>query len=111
MSLVTDYVIKTGDRGPSITATLTDQAGVAVNLTGATVRFVMTNNETGVVKVAAAATVVTPASGIVRYDWASADTDTPGLFDGEFEVTFSGPVVQSFPNNRHLVIWITGDLD
>lgn len=111
MSLVTDYVIKTGDRAPNITATCKDGSGNVVDLTGATARFVMINNETGVVKVAAAATISNPTGGVVTYAWEATDTDTAGLYDGEFEVTFSGGIVQTFPNDRQIVILITPDLD
>ena len=57
----------------------TDTAGVDTvkNLTGLSVTFTLINAATGVTKVsAAAATIVTAASGIVSYDFVSADVDT-----------------------------------
>jgi len=115
MSLVTDYVIKTGDLGPPIDAICRDGTGAIVNLTGATgVRFIMRSNDdpSGVPKVAAAGSIIGLATdGHVRYTWVAANVDTAGLYDAEFEVTFAGPAPQTFPNDRQIVILITPDLD
>ena len=62
----------------------------AKNLTGLSVTFTMINAATLATKVsAAAATIVTPASGIVSYDFVSADVDTAGIYWGTFVVTES----------------------
>lgn len=84
-------------------------AGVetAVNVTGLTVTFTMINSATGVTKVAAAAaTVVTPATGMVRYDFQTVDVDTAGIFWGTFKIVDSGEY-GSFPvAPSQGVIWI-----
>ena len=65
-------------------------ADVAKNLTGHSVTFTMINAATGATKVsAAAATIVTAASGIVSYDFTAADVDTAGIYWGSFRVTES----------------------
>jgi hypothetical protein len=76
-------------------------------LTGATVTFTMVNAATEAVKVnAAAATVVTAADGTVKYDFASGDVDTPGVFYGFFTVTIAGET-DTFPANpKDAPIWI-----
>lgn len=94
-----DVTITQGDTRPSLAATLTDGAGVAVSLVGATVRFLMEPIAGGALVVDAAATVVSPAAGTVRYDWVTADTDAPGLYLGKFVADFGGGQVQSFPND------------
>lgn len=107
-----DIVIKKGDRSPSIDATLR-KGGAVINLTGGTVNFVMRAKNGapgGSPKVNAACTLVTPASGIVRYDWAAADVDTPGIYHAEFKVTLSG-LITTCPNDKHLIVEVLGDLD
>lgn len=81
----------------------------ALNLTGYTVTFTMTNAATNVDKIAAAsATVVTAASGLVRYTFTEANVDTPGIYWGRFTAS-SGGAEASFPvNPTDLEIWIHG---
>lgn len=101
--------IKKGDRLPALVATLR-AAGSAVNLTGGSVKFIMRSVNGGTPKINAAATLTTPASGIVTYDWAAADTDTPGKYHAEFQYTTAGGLKQTFPNNEHLVVLVTDDI-
>lgn len=98
-----DIEMTQGNRLPSLYCQLHDYTGV-LDLSGvASVRWVMMD-QTGASKVDAAASVVTPASfGIVRYDWASGDTDTPGTFFGQFELTIGGKT-QNVPSDRHLSV-------
>lgn len=73
------------------------QNGVPVDLTGASVKFYMKNNDTGAVKVnGKSCTVIDPAtSGVCRYSWEAADTDTAGEYVGEVEVTFATGKIQT----------------
>jgi hypothetical protein len=81
-----------GDRDPSLTDTLNDDTGAALNLTGGTVRFKMRAFGSSTLKVDAAATIVSASAGTVRYDWAALDVDTEGFFIGWWEVTLAGRV-------------------
>ena len=74
--------------------------------------FSMRVEPAGTVKVnRASATIVGDAVlGRVRYSWASADTDTADDYEGEFEVTYSGGRVQTFPNDGHIIIKVTDDV-
>jgi hypothetical protein len=108
---VADFAIKAHDRLPSIQATFTS-GGIPVDLTTATgVTFIMKSTQGNTVKVNAAATVVTPASGVVRYDWIAADTDTPGSYQAEWQVTWTGGKKQTFPTLTYHTIDVLADLD
>lgn len=78
-----------GNRNPSLTDTIRVE-GSPFDLTGSTVKLKMRADGSTVLKVDTAMTVVTPAAGTVRYDWAALDVDTGGEFWGWEEVTTSG---------------------
>lgn len=109
-----DFEIKAHDRLPSIRAQLmTETDEVPVDLTAASsVRFIMTTAVGASSKVSAVAVVESPPSaGIVRYDWIAADTDTPGKYLGEWEVTWVGGKKQTFPTGSYHTIEVLADLD
>lgn len=83
--------------------------GLPVDLTGKTVRFIMTSCATGVVKVNAAATVVDAEDGRVSYQWVGTDTDTVGRYKAQWEVT-SDSRKRTFPPRGYLYIEIGKDL-
>jgi len=105
-----DFEIKRGDRRQPIEAFLRDGAGASVNLSGTTVRFHMVEDGGVMPKVNSPATIINPATGHVRYEWVAEDTDTAGLYNAEWEVTFGDGTILTFPNNRHLTINIYPDL-
>lgn len=103
--------IKRNDTAPSFTATCTDSAGDAVDITGSTVRFHMVGPvPSTAVKVDAAATIVSGTAGTVRYDWQEGDTDTSGSYKAEVEVTFSDNTVRTFPTTNYSTVRIRSDL-
>lgn len=102
-----DFTIRKDDTLPLIEATLQDADGVTVDLSGATVKFQMRARGSATSKVDSAATVVAPAtSGVVRYTFVAADTDTAGRYVGSFEVTFSAGVIETFPNNADIDVLV-----
>lgn len=107
-----DFIIKRNDRQPTMTATLKDADGNAVDLTGATVLFKLRLVGSTTLKVSATA-VVDPDQvnnkGKVSYAWAAVDTDAAGIYEAEFQATISG-LIQTFPNSQHLVVNIVEDL-
>jgi hypothetical protein len=108
---VADFTIKSGDRLPSIQALLSDADG-PINLSTATrVDFIMRPVAGGVPKVNAQATIVSAAGGIVRYEWAAVDTNTPGKYEGEWEVTWNDTKRQTFPTATYHDIEVRADLD
>lgn len=104
------FVIKQNDRREAIKRTLKDSAGVKVNLTGATVKFIMKSTPTGTAKVNATALVMDAVNGIVQYNWAVGDTDTMGTFLGEFEITFADATKQTFPNDGYIEVRVIAEL-
>ena len=106
-----DFTLKAHDRLPAIQATLLTD-GAPVDLTTATgVKFIMKSSVGSVIKVNSAATVVTAPSGVVRYDWLAVDTDTPGSYQAEWQVTWANGKPQTFPTTTYHTIDILADLD
>lgn len=106
-----DFTIKAHDRLPVIQAVL-GTGGAEVNLTGATsVKFIMKPVSGSTVKVNSAATIVDPVAGLVQYDWLAIDTDTPGEYLAEWEVTWSGGKKQTFPTLSYHSVNVNADLD
>lgn len=72
----------------------------AINLTGATVKFIMKEIGATATKVdatLAGGEIIDAVNGLVEYWWEAADTDTVGSYLAEFEITFS--------NGRILTCW------
>jgi acyl-coenzyme A thioesterase PaaI-like protein len=107
-----DFSIKAHDLLPVVQATLTHADGSPLDLTLSTnVRFIM-RSQTGTVKVAADAEVVIPgSSGVVRYDWEVGDTDTPGAYQAEWEITWQSGKKQTVPTLSYHSIDVLADLD
>lgn len=109
-----DFSIKAFDRLPSIRAQLmTELDELPVDLTAASsVEFIMVSAVGSAPKVNAVAVIESPpTAGIVRYDWTAADTNLPGNYLAEFEVTWVGGKKQSFPTGSYLTISVLADLD
>jgi len=104
------FYVKQNDTSPAMLATLQDADGNAIDLTSASVRFHMRPVGGGQVVVDEAATIVTAASGLVRYDWIAADTDTIGSYQAEFEVTYADASIETFPNDGYIRVEIIDDI-
>lgn len=108
--MAADFWIKRRDQLPEIVAILKDATGAVINLSGCTVRFIMTSKADGTTAVDEPATVVDAVNGKVKYSWAAGDTDLGGSFNAEFEVEFGSGLFETFPNSKNLTIKITDDL-
>jgi len=105
-----NFSIKENDTLPALRAVLKDSAGEPIDLTGATVMFHMRNTSNSNVKVDSAATIIDAGGGVVDYQWIAQDTDNVGQYEIEFEVTFPGGGVQTFPNNSYGTVVVYDDL-
>lgn len=102
--------VKVGDAGTKVRATL-KSGGDPVDLTGASVKFIMRLPGASAPKVNAAATVEDAAAGKVAYTFIAADLDTPGDYWAEWQVTFGGGAVQTFPAGGYNIVRVVDDLD
>jgi len=104
------FFIKRNDTSPAIQAVLKDGSDNVVNLTGTTVNFHMRKIGATTAKVDGSAIISDATGGTVYYNWSTGDTDTLGSYEAEFEVTYIGGEIETFPNNRYIEIEITDDI-
>lgn len=108
---MSNWVMKQGDLLPVLDATLLDENGVPINVTGLTVAFHLRKTGATALKVNAACSLVTPNQGLVRYTWVSGDTDTVGEYEGEFEITYAAPTrTLTCPNSGYFYVTINAQL-
>jgi hypothetical protein len=105
-----DWYVKANDTSPAIAYQLKDGTGAVVVLTGASVKFMMYAPGGAAAKVNAAATIIDALLGKVSYTPTASNTDTPGDYLGEWQVTFAGGAIETFPNSDHLKIRVRQDL-
>lgn len=92
--------IKAGDLEPNVPIQVFE-GGIIKSLAGYTVVFSMVLRETKAVKVDdGSASIVTEAAGTAENDWSGTDTDTEGIYDGEFKFTTGGEDLR-VPNGRN----------
>lgn len=115
--MAADFNIKRGDTTPPIESELQDNDGQPVDLTGASVRFLMKPRGGPTLTVDGAADVdADPTTGRVSYSWVGpvgvtlGDTDEAGEYAAEWEVTFADGSVQTFPNSTYLNVLVKRDL-
>lgn len=91
------FNIKQNDTSPALAANLTDVEGDPIDLSGAAARLHMREMD-GTVVIDTACTITSYSGGGVRYDWQTGDTDTPGHYLAEFQVTYADLTIETFPN-------------
>lgn len=109
------YVVKKRDTAPVVSDTLLDGDGVAVNLSGATVAFHMTDWTRSTVVIASGSATgpsggALDSSGVVEYAWQTNDVAAAGIYRAEWQVTFAGGKVETWPNDGMAVVEIVEDL-
>jgi len=96
---------KVGNLSPSISATLKDADGNAINFTGALgVTFSMWDSSGSVIIDGKTASFVDASAGQVEYQWDAEDVGTPGTYTAAFKVTYSDGTTESFPRNDWIII-------
>lgn len=104
---MTTTTIKAYDTAITFTSTL-ETNGVAQNLTGATVQFILKRSAT---VFSAAATIVSATAGTVRYSPGGGFPTTVGTYKQEWEVTFGDSTILTFPSSSYNEVVIIADLD
>lgn len=100
------FVIKRGDTSPSLRYLLPSDASLA----GAQVRFQMrkTDGDTVIDESTQIETVFEPA--VVEHIWSVGQTNVPGRYQAEFEITYSDGAVETFPNRGFITVIIPEDV-
>ncbi len=95
----------------ALTAQLFDTDGSAVDLTGATVTWTMTGPDGQSTKVhsAISVTVTAATTGKVSVPWTAVSES--GLYKGQFTVTDSGSLIETFPANGNVMVRVSSDID
>lgn len=109
-----DFSIKAHDVLPTLRVQfITEENQLPVDLTSADfVHFIMVPAVGASPKVKALAEIEIPrTNGIVRYDWLTGDTNLPGEYLGEWQVTWVGGKKQTFPTGTYHSIDVLADLD
>ena len=94
---------------------ISDNTGDPVDLSGAAARFMLYQTDDDGLQVELVnelATIELPATeGVLRYDWATGDTDITGQHRGSFEVVFAAGNKETYPRKGYLEINIEPDLE
>jgi ribosomal protein S27E len=105
------FTIKQNDRKPFLRVNCLDENHQQVTRTSTSaVRFLMRSIGDNVVKVDAGGFIITEDPLVVEYRWLSGDSDTVGVFEGEFEVTYTDSTTETFPNGDHILVRVTDDV-
>lgn len=88
-----------GDSRPSLVVTLTDKhTGFPINLTEASVVLKFREQGALIVTGIVPGSIIDPPGGICIFNWGSVPgilDGTPGVYEGEIEITYQGTVTQS----------------
>lgn len=98
--------ITEGDLSPFFDGFCLTYDGTVIDVTGATVRFHMRLLGADTRKIDAAGEVVDGPAGHIRYRLQAGDTDTPGTYLCEYEVTYGDGRQESFPNSPAKLVLI-----
>jgi hypothetical protein len=102
-------IVKKNDSYDAITYQLENEDNSTVDLTGASVNFVMGKKNKLITN--AKATVTSATSGIVSYQLTPLDTLVSGTFLAEFVVTFANGTVKTYPSNGYITVDVEQNLD
>ena len=102
--------IKQGDTRTALRATLMGADNSPVDLTGASVRFVMGERRYSPI-ISREAVVVDAVGGQVLFTFEPGDTDKPSSYQAEFRATFLDGRTETYPNDRYIVIEIMPSLE
>ena len=101
--------VKRGDRNPPLELSLQQANGTPINLSHVDyVKWLMKDESE--LKIDEHVTIVDAAYGMIKYEWKTGDTDDPGNFLGEFEITYNDGTKLTVPNDEYITVIILEDL-
>lgn len=107
---MTDFTIKQNDTKPSLIATFKDDQGQPVDISGADVRFHLTDYSYHEDLINEQAEILDGLNGQVAYNWQPGDTAQAGSFKAEFEVIYQDGGIETFPNQNYIIIEVIKEL-
>ena len=107
-----EFQIKENDTSPPLEGILRDGFGSPINITGATVVLNTRLRPGGAVKVNGGimGAVGNAENGRVKYSWTASDTDTPGIYEAEIQITFSNGKIRTIPPKGYFLVDVTDDI-
>jgi len=108
-----EFTIKTGDTRPALEARLLDEDNDPRSLQYVSgVTFHMRDRNTKETVVDDTAVVLNEPEGRVAYEWSDGDTDAEGIYEAEFELTYSdqNSGIETVPNNGYITVRIREDI-
>ncbi len=109
---MSNFFIKQGDTLPLLSLTLKDSSDVAIDVSGAdSVKFRMrkvnSGDPAGVFKVNAEMDLSTDGTdGAVEIALTAAQTDTPGIYQGDVLIDWGGGDFQTIPNDSFIAVHV-----
>lgn len=102
-------VIKQGDLKPTLKGTCKDADGNVIDVSGASIGFYMWDRDGNSIIDNGPVNKIDGPNGKVEYKWQSGDTETIGVYHGEFVAQFSDGEM-TIPNDGFISITIEDDL-
>lgn len=104
MSSETIYLVQ-GDTKPEIIVSLTDNDGVPLDVTGATVRMKFKQADALVLTDTLIATPINAATGQIQFPWKPTTLQTaPGTYLGEVEITYADGSIHTVYDVQRFVV-------
>ena len=80
--------------------------GTNIDLIDTTVLFEMISVETGLTVISSSADIIIAIDSTVQYQWSAGETDTDGLYETRWTITFNSGKKYTIPNGHNEYIHI-----
>jgi hypothetical protein len=109
------FTLKQFDTAPAFVVALKDNFGetneAAVNLTTASSAVFNMRSLAGSVYISRGSAAITSAStGVVTYNWGTADARTVGSYEAEIEIVWANGTIETFPNDSYWTVSVVDDI-
>jgi len=109
------FSLKQFDTAPAFVVALKDNFGetneAAVNLTTASSAVFNMRSVGGSLYISRGSATITSAStGVVTYNWGTADARTAGAYEAEIEIIWANGTIETFPNDSYWDVTVVDDI-